>query len=61
LDQLPLQARLDNVQGRAEKYAYHFFFRRMIPMKMFAPTAGYPLQLIQIERLCWNSLPLAPG
>lgn len=27
---------------RAKKYAYHFFFRRMIPLKSVKPTPGWP-------------------
>jgi hypothetical protein len=36
LDQLPLAARLDPATvERARKYAYHFFFRRMVPLNFF--------------------------
>ncbi|WP_345108697.1 capsule biosynthesis protein [Candidatus Villigracilis vicinus] len=39
LDQLPLNKRLDEEKiKRARKYAYHFFFRRMIPLEFFEPT-----------------------
>lgn len=44
LDGLPLaEATLDaaTVQ-RARRYAYHFFFRRMIPVTSIAPTGGWP-------------------
>ncbi|MEW6572030.1 MAG: capsule biosynthesis protein [Bacillota bacterium] len=44
LDQLPLQARLDNATvERARKYAYHFFFRRMIPLE-FVEQADLPVE-----------------
>jgi hypothetical protein len=43
LDQLPLASRMDTAAiQRARKYAYHFFFRRMIPLKMMRPVAGWP-------------------
>jgi hypothetical protein len=39
LDRLPLRATLTEAQmRRARKYAFHFFFRRMIPLDMFRPT-----------------------
>ncbi|MFN0060782.1 MAG: capsule biosynthesis protein [Planctomycetota bacterium] len=42
LDRLPL-ASLDAVQlERARRYAYHIFFRRMIPLEFFAPTGSDP-------------------
>ena len=38
LDQLPLGTKLaDDIILRARKYAYHFFFRRMIPLKFMEP------------------------
>lgn len=38
LDRLPLGKRLsDAAMQRARKYAYHFFFRRMIPLPFFEP------------------------
>lgn len=43
LDGLPLGRRLDlPTLQRARKYAYHFFFRRMIPLTMFQPVEGWP-------------------
>ncbi|MEP7356970.1 MAG: capsule biosynthesis protein [Anaerolineales bacterium] len=43
LDQLPLPARMSPAQTRrARMYAYHFFFRRMIPLPMLEPTGTYP-------------------
>jgi hypothetical protein len=38
---LPLNRRLDEATvRRAKKYAYHFFFRRMIPLGVVQPTTG---------------------
>jgi hypothetical protein len=39
LDRLPLGQRMSaEMTARARKYAYHFFFRRMIPVTQVAPT-----------------------
>lgn len=44
LTSLPLRKRLvGEVTTRAKKYAYHFFFRRMIPVNVFDAGAGIPL------------------
>lgn len=41
LDSLPLRRRLDEASiRRAKKYAYHFFFRRMVPLKVVKPIVG---------------------
>jgi hypothetical protein len=41
LDALPGEGRLpEAVVQRARRYAYHFFFRRMIPVKSIAPASG---------------------
>jgi hypothetical protein len=41
LDRLPLACRLSKEETqRARKYAYHFFFRRMIPLPFTAPLPG---------------------
>jgi hypothetical protein len=41
LDSLPLERRLDAAtMTRAKKYAYHFFFRRMVPLGVVKPTEG---------------------
>jgi len=41
LDRLPFGARLDAGQtARAKKYAYHFFFRRMIPLGFIRGVEG---------------------
>lgn len=43
LDALPLQRRMsDEDTLRARKYAYHFFFRRMIPLELMEPTKRNP-------------------
>ena len=43
LDRLPLEEKLsDNLLERARKYAYHFFFRRMIPISCMTPTNASP-------------------
>ncbi len=52
LDKLPLPARLDaSTTQRARKYAYHFFFRRMIPLGMFEPLTGAPPYRLNIAAL----------
>ncbi len=41
LDRLPGKGRLpEETIARARRYAYHFFFRRMIPLASIAPTSG---------------------
>lgn len=61
LDGLPFEERLDEtLLRRARKYAYHFFFRRMIPLNFVQPRAGYPifvLKLDKIERLLPGATP----
>ena len=43
LDQLPFAGGLGPAQlARARRYAYHFFFNRMIPLPFIEPKAGYP-------------------
>jgi hypothetical protein len=43
LDRLPLGRRMDDAEiERARKYAYHFFFRRMIPWGFMEPTGTRP-------------------
>ena len=50
LDQLPLEGRLsDSLTQRARKYAYHFFFRRMIPLSFMEPTDAWPPYRLQIS------------
>lgn len=49
LDQLPLKRRLDPATvERARKYAYHFFFRRMIPLQhCVEQIEGFPLYRVR--------------
>jgi hypothetical protein len=43
LDSLPWKRRLDEAtMQRAKRYAYHFFFRRMIPLTVIRPVTGDP-------------------
>jgi len=43
LDQLPLPSRMSpELTQKAKRYAYHFFFRRMIPLAMMEPNPGWP-------------------
>ncbi|MGH7775157.1 MAG: capsule biosynthesis protein [Candidatus Binatia bacterium] len=55
LDRLPLKERLSEaITQRARKYAYHFFFRRMIPLTFMIPRSGWPpyeLELSSIDDL----------
>jgi hypothetical protein len=52
LDRLPLgQAMDEEIVQRARKYAYHFFFRRMIPLSMTRPVSGWPPYEIDISGL----------
>jgi len=56
LDRLPLAERLSEAATeRARKYAYHFFFRRMIPLEFMNPQPGewppYRLALASLEDL----------
>lgn len=58
LDTLPLTARLDEAtKERALKYAYHFFFRRMIPLECIAEKKGWPPFGVAIRSLS----DLSPG
>lgn len=48
LDGLPTPGRLPaETIERARKYAYHFFFRRMIPVRSVAPTSGLAARFIK--------------
>jgi hypothetical protein len=56
LDRLPLSSRMtDERVTRARKYAYHFFFRRMIPVARVAPTGvkepAFRLNVSRVEDL----------
>jgi hypothetical protein len=61
LDRLPLPGRLDEATvRRARIYAYHFFFRRMIPVRAMRPTGGWPpyrLHLRSLRQLAPNADP----
>ena len=52
LAQLPAPERLAAAQlARARRYAYHFFFNRMIPLAFIEPKAGYPIYRLKLDRL----------
>jgi len=52
LDRLPLNGRMnDELIQRARKYAYHFFFRRMVPVEVIQPTDGSYSFKIKINNL----------
>lgn len=52
LDKLPTGSRMTAEQiHRARKYAFHFFFRRMIPIKSLYPQKGWPPYFIGIDGL----------
>ena len=52
LERLPFRARMpDSAVQRARKYAYHFFFRRMIPIDQVAPTGSQPQFRLTIDRV----------
>jgi hypothetical protein len=52
LDRLPLAERMPPEQiERSRTYAYHFFFRRMVPVPGLAPTKAVPPYKVAIERL----------
>ena len=58
LSELPFAERLSGTQlARARRYAYHFFFNRMIPLGFIDPKAGYPIYRLELDRL----QPLLPG
>ena len=52
LDRLPFPGGLASDQlARARRYAYHFFFNRMIPLPFVEPKAGYPIYKLKLENL----------
>lgn len=52
LDRLPLKQPLDEATvRRARQYAYHFFFRRMIPLEFMEPTGTRPIYKNQLSSL----------
>ena len=62
LGQLPFADRLGAAQlARARRYAYHFFFNRMIPLPFIEPKAGYPIYRLKLGRLEDLGPGVAPG
>jgi hypothetical protein len=52
LQMLPFPGKLAADQlARARRYAYHFFFNRMIPLPFIEPKAGYPIYRLKLTRL----------
>lgn len=52
LDSLPFENSMDaTLIQRARQYAYHFFFRRMVPVEVIEPMEGAYSFLIKIEKL----------
>jgi hypothetical protein len=55
LDELPLRRRLDEATvARAKRYAFHFFFRRFVPLEFVEPAQGslpYTLRLDSLKDL----------
>jgi hypothetical protein len=52
LDRLPFGRRSDaSTVTRARKYAYHFFFRRMVPIRCMTPVEGWPPYRIDAKTL----------
>ena len=52
LDRLPFSERLGpELLARARRYAYHFFFNRMIPLPFVEPRAGYPIFRLRLATL----------
>ena len=52
LGRLPFSERLGERQlTRARRYAYHFFFNRMIPLPFIQPKAGYPIYNVRLDTL----------
>ncbi len=52
LERLPFASRLGPAQlARARRYAYHFFFNRMIELRFIAPKAGYPIYRLKLASL----------
>ncbi len=52
LERLPFPERLSGGHlARARRYAYHFFFNRMIPLPFIEPKAGYPIYRLKLDKL----------
>jgi len=58
---LPIGKRMENTQvERARKYAFHFFFRRMIPLPFMKPRKGWPTfkpDIISLDELRFGKYP----
>ncbi len=62
LDKLPDDPPdMTGVVQRAERYAYHFFFRRMIPVGASIEAAGWPPFTIKVDRLSQLEAGRDPG
>ncbi len=62
LDALPRRTRLDErTVRRARRYAYHFFFRRMIPLPFMEATGGWPPFMPRPENLDALRTGASPG
>ena len=58
LDCLPMSQRMSlEMIRRARRYAFHFFFRRMIPVSFIKPKAGFPVFVMHLRKL----MELEPG
>lgn len=62
LDNLPLEAKYNpDTLKRARKYAFHFFFRRMIPLPFMEPVEGgnppYKMSISSLEKLLPGNYP----
>ena len=52
LGRLPFADRLTGSHlARARRYAYHFFFNRMIPLPFIEPKSGYPIYRLRLRRM----------
>ena len=52
LERLPFADRSTAGQlARARRYAYHFFFNRMIPLPFIDPKAGYPIYHLKLDTM----------
>jgi hypothetical protein len=52
LDTLPQRQRMEpDAVRRAQRYAYHFFFRRMIPLPFLQPVEGWPPYVVSLRSL----------
>jgi len=52
LARLPFAGKMtDEARQRARQYAYHFFFRRMIPLPFVQPKAGFPIYTMNLGSL----------